>query len=212
MNNENQIIKCTRCHNLKSITEYTINIKTNILYKCCEHCREYRKQYYKENSEYEKDYSNKYHLDIKNRIRSNVNNRILSVIKNKLPDYKIYLGCDITDYLTYLESKFKDGMSWDTYGTLWNIDHIRPLKPKVKISQEETIKRLHYSNTQPLYCIENMIKTNKETIQDEICKNFENKLKEEQEEKYAEIVFIDEDENDVIKEDNVINTIIDTYL
>ena len=256
--NQNQIIKCSRCRILKTITEYATNNKTKLLYKSCIQCRESNKKYYKENFEKNKkereEYSNENNKDFKKcynckkikaisefyinniifkkcnqctkydreykkenanklkahrnniniKIRNNVNSRIIKVIKNKLPDYKIYLGCDITEYISYLESLFKDGMSWDNYATLWNIDHILPLKPKIGISQEETIKRLHYMNTQPLYCIENMIKQNKETFDQEISKIFENKLKVEQEEEYAEIIFIDEHE--------VINEIIDTYL
>jgi hypothetical protein len=219
--NENQNIKCIRCKKLKSTTEYTINIKTNLLYKQCQYCKEFvkeykrenkekikikRKEYYNANSEKSKDYTNEYYKDINNRIRNRVNRRIRDVIKNKLPDYKFYLGIDMNEYIPYLELKFKDGMNWDNYGSLWNIDHIRPLKPKVKISQEEVIKRLHYSNTQPLYCIENMIKRNKEIIEEAFEEAFDNKVEEEEEEEeeYAEITFIDEDE--------VIQVIIDTYI
>ncbi len=233
MNNENQNIKCVSCKKIKSTTDFTINIKTNFLYKSCIQCiqrkkdyyidnlekvRKRHKEYYIENSEkilkQTNEYKNvnkekiikqkkEYLMDIKNRIRKSVNRRISDVIKNKLPDYKFYLGIDIIEYITYLESKFKEGMNLENYGTVWNIDHVLPLKPKVKISEDEVIKRLKYTNTQPLYCIENMIKYNKETIQEELCKNFENK--EEQEEKeYAEITFVDEDE--------VLQVIIDTYL
>jgi hypothetical protein len=230
--NENQNIKCVSCKKSKSTTDFTINIKTNLLYKQCQQCKEYKKVYKKENKEkikeYYTEYNNKnkekkkeyydknkdklneyqkeYNNDINNRIRNRVNCRIREVIKNKLPDYKIYLGCDINEYIIYIESKFNNDMNWNNYGRLWNIDHTRPLNPKVKISQEEVIKRLHYSNTRPLYCIENMIKRNKEiieeTFEEELFKNFENKEEEEQE--YAEIIFIDEDE--------VLQVIIDTYL
>jgi len=95
-------------------------------------------------------------------------------------------------------------MNWDNYGSLWNIDHISPLKPKIKISEEETIKRLHYSNTQPLYSIENMIKRNKEIFEEIFEEEVEEDLEEVEEEEYAEITFIDEDE--------VIQVIIETYL
>ena len=51
-------------------------------------------------------------------------------------------------------------MNWDNYGTLWHIDHIVPLKYK-NPTVEETVQRLHYTNTQPLYAIENMRKCNR---------------------------------------------------
>ncbi len=207
MNNENQTIKCSRCKKLKSTTDYTMNIKTNLLYKQCQQCKKQCKDYKKENkekiNEYNKDYNNEYIMDIKNRIRKSVNRRISHVITNKLPDYKFYLGIDIKEYIDYLETRFKEGMNWSNYGTVWNIDHIRPLKPKISISQEETIKRLKYTNTQPLFCIENMIKRNKEIIEEAFEEIIEQE-QEEQEEDYAVITFIDEDE--------VIQVIIDTYI
>ena len=44
-------------------------------------------------------------------------------------------------------------MSWDNYGE-WEIDHITPLRFRdggVLPSMEETIDRLHFTNTQPLW-------------------------------------------------------------
>ena len=49
-------------------------------------------------------------------------------------------------------------MSWDNYGK-WHIDHIIPIKYKQDCKNptiEEVAKRLHYTNTQPLWASENM--------------------------------------------------------
>ena len=70
-----------------------------------------------------------------------------------------YLGCDIATYRTYLESKFKEGMTWENYGH-WHIDHIIPIKYE-NPTMEEIIPRLHYLNTQPLWAIENIAKGNR---------------------------------------------------
>src|SRR6266480_1801140 len=38
------------------------------------------------------------------------------------------IGCTISELITYLQSKFLPGMSWENYGRKgWHIDHIRPL-------------------------------------------------------------------------------------
>jgi len=75
-----------------------------------------------------------------------------------------YLGCTIEEFREHIEDKFAPGMTWENYGTEWEIDHIVPLKYKengVSPSLEETIKRLHYLNTQPLWSEENASKSNR---------------------------------------------------
>ena len=49
-------------------------------------------------------------------------------------------------------------MNWNNYGT-WHIDHITPLRYK-KPSIKEIAKRLHWTNTQPMWANENRIKGN----------------------------------------------------
>lgn len=60
-----------------------------------------------------------------------------------------HLGCDIKFYKEYLTNMFSEDMSWDNYGTHWEIDHITPLAKG---------GALHYSNTQPLTIFENRSK------------------------------------------------------
>lgn len=73
-----------------------------------------------------------------------------------------YLGCDIETFKIHIEKQFKDGMSWENHGE-WHIDHIIPIKYKEDDEPilEEVIKRLHYTNTQPLWAKENISKGNK---------------------------------------------------
>jgi hypothetical protein len=78
---------------------------------------------------------------------------------HKIHRSQYYLGCDIDHYKEYIESKFKEGMTWDNYGE-WHIDHIVPIKYE-NPTLEETTKRLHWTNTQPLWAIDNMIKGNR---------------------------------------------------
>ncbi|MFO0006200.1 MAG: hypothetical protein ACK559_34265, partial [bacterium] len=103
----------------------------------------------------------KYHCkicDFDNYLKSNIMNRMYSVLGFSNLSY---LGTDIVTYKNYLESKFPSDITWKDYGTKFEIDHIKPLKAK-GITQDEMIRRLHFSNTQPLDPTLNKRKGNKE--------------------------------------------------
>ena len=74
-----------------------------------------------------------------------------------------YLGCTIDEFKKHIESKFKENMSWDNYGE-WQIDHITPIKYKDNEEAptiENVIERLHWTNTQPMWAVDNMSKGNR---------------------------------------------------
>lgn len=61
------------------------------------------------------------------------------------------LGCDIKQYLNYLESKFLPEWTWGNHGLIWEIDHIKPCH-QFDLSDEKQQKEcFHYTNTQPLF-------------------------------------------------------------
>jgi hypothetical protein len=67
------------------------------------------------------------------------------------------LGCSIDEFKIYIESKFTTDMSWDNYGK-WHIDHIKPLS-LFQLSDFEQLKiACHYTNLQPLWAKDNLIK------------------------------------------------------
>jgi hypothetical protein len=73
------------------------------------------------------------------------------------------IGCSGSELRKYLESKFKQGMSWDNHGWgygKWVIDHIRPLADFIRTGDDIT-KANHYSNLQPLWYEENSKKGSK---------------------------------------------------
>lgn len=57
-----------------------------------------------------------------------------------------YLCCDIFSYRKYLEDLMVDGMTWENYGSVWDIDHIVPLKYQ-NPTLEQVIERLHEYTT-----------------------------------------------------------------
>lgn len=70
------------------------------------------------------------------------------------------LGCTFQEAKEHIESQFKEGMTWDNHGfDTWHIDHIIPLSSATTV--EEVEKLCHYTNLQPLWALENMIKGDK---------------------------------------------------
>ena len=70
------------------------------------------------------------------------------------------IGCSPSELKSHLEKQFKNGMFWENHGLFgWHIDHIIPLS---SAKTEDELKKLcHYSNLQPLWAIENIIKRDK---------------------------------------------------
>jgi len=72
------------------------------------------------------------------------------------------LGCSIEEWMSHLESTWTEGMSWDNYTfDGWHVDHIRPCSSFDMIIPEEQFKCFHWSNTQALWGIDNIKKSNK---------------------------------------------------
>ena len=71
-----------------------------------------------------------------------------------------FLGITVGEFKSYMESKFKEGMTWDNYGIDgWHLDHIIPIS---SAKTEKDLKELsHYTNLQPLWAEENMKKRDK---------------------------------------------------
>lgn len=78
--------------------------------------------------------------------------------KGEMSSFEI-IGCSKDDLRKHLESKFRDGMTWQNYGKHWHIDHIVPL---ISAKSSDEIKRLcHWTNLQPLTAFENISKGSK---------------------------------------------------
>ena len=69
------------------------------------------------------------------------------------------LGCTVQEFKAHITAQLRDGMTWENFGQ-WHIDHITPLKYGAP-TLEDTIERLHYTNTQPLWAADNIAKRNK---------------------------------------------------
>jgi hypothetical protein len=72
------------------------------------------------------------------------------------------LGCSIEECKKYIESQFKESMTWENWGVYgWHLDHKIPLDSFDLTDREQFLKACHYTNLQPLWAKENLSKGNK---------------------------------------------------
>lgn len=70
------------------------------------------------------------------------------------------IGCSMDFVLVHLESQFKPGMTWQNHGIFgWHVDHIIPCASFDLTNPEQQRKCFHYSNLQPLWAVDNLIKS-----------------------------------------------------
>lgn len=96
---------------------------------------------------------------IRNSIRKNTKGE-----RRKNSKTEKILGCSILEFIIYLESQFKPGMSWSNYGNgkgKWNIDHIIPVSRFNLKNKEELLKAFNYKNCRPMWASDNFKKGNK---------------------------------------------------
>lgn len=142
--------------------------------------REYRKIYYKENKknvliklkEYRENNKEKINKRSRDRKKEDVLFKMISNLRTRVSmafNYKKWrkngstvklLGGSLEICKQHIESQFKDGMNWSNNTPKgWHIDHIIPLASAK--SKEELEKLCHYSNLQPMWWIDNIIKGSK---------------------------------------------------
>lgn len=148
--------KCSICKVEKDESDFYLRTNKKLRSYCkkcssswgdvAKYCREKRKN--------DKLYS------VSHRLRTRVGQIIKQKRFNKNNNLKNYLGCTLEEFIIYLESNFKDGMSWENKKE-WHIDHIIPLSSAK--TEEEMYKLCHYTNLQPLWAKDNIKKGNKIT-------------------------------------------------
>jgi hypothetical protein len=95
------------------------------------------------------------------KIKRNLRRRVNLALKNQgmFKDKSLtkYIGCTISELITYLETKFLEGMTYNNYGE-WHVDHIIPCASFDLTLEENQKKCFHYTNLQPLWGKDNLVK------------------------------------------------------
>ena len=119
----------------------------------------YRKNQYEKTKKNPEKYALlKIYTNCRKRVREAVKTH--DVIKSDKKIIELF-GCTSLKLKKHLEKQFEPEMSWDNYGSYWEVDHIIPLSHfDVKIRSERN-RANHYSNLQPMEAEENRKKGNK---------------------------------------------------
>lgn len=68
------------------------------------------------------------------------------------------IGMDLQEFKIYLRGQFSPGMTWENYGPIWHIDHIRPCASFDLTNAAQQRECFNWSNCQPLFAEDNLRK------------------------------------------------------
>tara|TARA_R110000796_G_C14349223_1_gene411357 strand:+ start:75 stop:635 length:561 start_codon:yes stop_codon:yes gene_type:complete len=172
----NKMKECSKCKVNKPLTEYQY-IKSRDYYVAgCREChkkaikanrpkyKEYDKEYAKKNwlkkkldpeyqlkhREYQREYKRKRRLNPHFRMVESLRSYFYGVVIKKENSIFKYLGISADEFRQYLESQFDDNMSWDNYGSYWEIDHIKEIENFDLSKTEHILECWNYKNLRPL--------------------------------------------------------------
>ena len=121
--------------------------------------RRYQRKWREDNREKVNRDRRNWMKDPKNRIDNSMRCLIWLSLKGKKAGRKWQelVGYTITDLLLHLEKQFDDKMTFDNYGSYWEIDHIRPRSSfKYETTEDIEFKKCWgLENLQPLEAQEN---------------------------------------------------------
>jgi len=104
----------------------------------------------------------RYSSDIGFKLSIVLRTRLSAAVKNnqKTGSAVRDLGCSIKEFKSYLESRWQPGMTWENWSHKgWHIDHIAPISSFDLTDKESLLKACHYTNLQPLWAMDNFIKS-----------------------------------------------------
>jgi hypothetical protein len=163
--------KCRPCYKKEYEYIYCINrYNTDIQFA---HKQKQRSTIYQKNNLdkvliYNKSYRKKREThDVGYKLSNSLRSRLTHAVSNKQKSGSAVrdLGCSIEELRLHLESKFQPGMNWKNYGRSgWHIDHVIPLSSFDLLDRDQLLKACHYTNLQPLWAQDNLIKGAKSVV------------------------------------------------
>tara|TARA_R100000084_G_C4588424_1_gene117236 strand:- start:137 stop:664 length:528 start_codon:yes stop_codon:yes gene_type:complete len=168
---------CPQCKQTKPFSDYGKNrARKDGLQGYCKECNNKKNKEYRGRSEVKEYYNEQRKERYKNNPQKRLNDKMTKETRWALlgvhSDYSIVseqygmnkVGLTSPQYRAYMESLWEEGMSWDNYGHgegKWCIDHIIPKNSFDLTDPEQYKKCSHYTNTQPMWFVNNSSKKDK---------------------------------------------------
>lgn len=175
---------CISCGESKPKKEFGVNYENgdgrhSYCSECCtqkvmssydkEKHRKYQKQWRKDNPDKVRENKRRWKTARRERdpifrLKESLYSRLRLAIKEqgakKHTNTMKLVGCTLDELRAHLESQFKESMTWENYGE-WHIDHIQPCASFDLSDPEQQKACFHYTNLQPLWAKDNLIKSDK---------------------------------------------------
>ena len=142
------------------IREHKLQLDREYHRKNKQKIREKAKVYRETNRERIRKYlAEKRKIDLNYRLSASLRSRLNTAIRKniKVGSAVRDLGISIEHFKKYIAELFTSGMSWNNWGT-WHLDHKKPLAAFDLSNREQFKVACHYSNYQPLWAVDNLIK------------------------------------------------------
>lgn len=146
---------CSKCKMEKEITEFSISRKfvtgRQVYCKCCASIakREWRLKH----PDYEKNLKKlRYHSEPNFKLAERGRIRIYQALKqqNKSNSIQELVSCSDFELIDWIGSQFDTNMTWDNYGSYWQINHIKPVSSFDLTDPVQLRDCFHYTNLEPI--------------------------------------------------------------
>lgn len=95
------------------------------------------------------------------RFERNLRKRVYSALRGhtiKSDKTTALIGCSFLALRLHLARQFQPGMTWENYGPVWHVDHIKPCAKFDLTDPEQQKQCFHFTNLQPLWAVDNLRK------------------------------------------------------
>ncbi len=98
--------------------------------------------------------------DLNFKMAGALRSRIVVALRGKYKSAKTVelIGCSVDEFIAWIAHQFSGEMSWDNYGSRWEIDHVRPCCSFNLADPAQQLECFNWKNQRPALCSDNRSK------------------------------------------------------